>query len=69
VKRTWLLSLKNNRKVEDTIQNGVKDTVSCSFSLMVCVEDTIQNGVKDTISQYQHHHRGVENTLQNGVKI
>ena len=34
--------------VEDTIQNGVKDTLPIGVQLMTPVEDTIQNGVKDT---------------------
>jgi hypothetical protein len=57
--------------VEDTIQNGVKDTKSLSTSDVFHVEDTIQNGVKDTrrtrlinLSANQM----VEDTIQNGVK-
>ena len=34
--------------VEETIQNGVKDTESVVFPLKFRVEDTIQNGVKET---------------------
>jgi hypothetical protein len=37
-----------NHLVEDTIQNGVKETDSHAGNLLYDVEDTIQNGVKHT---------------------
>ena len=57
--------------VEDTIQNGVKDTKGGEIINEIVVEDTIQNGVKDTkrtrlikLAADQM----VEDTIQNGVK-
>ena len=57
--------------VEDTIQNGVKDTHQHANGSLFWVEDTIQNGVKDTrrtrlinLAAAQM----VEDTIQNGVK-
>jgi len=55
--------------VEDTIQNGVRSTISSSLGLPNTVEDTIQNGVRSTV---MHHHQkpySVEDTIQNGIKI
>lgn len=57
--------------VEDTIQNGVKDTHQHANGSLFWVEETIQNGVKDTrrtklinLAAAQM----VEDTIQNGVK-
>ena len=57
--------------VEDTIQNGVKDTKGGEIINEIVVEDTIQNGVKDTkrtrlikLAADQM----VEDTIQNGVR-
>ena len=57
--------------VEDTIQNGVKDTIGIEKKPFISVEDTIQNGVKDTkrtrlikLAADQM----VEDTIQNGVR-
>ena len=57
--------------VEDTIQNGVKDTrrtrlINLSANQMV--EDTIQNGVKHTQQYRTRCMMRVEDTIQNGVK-
>jgi hypothetical protein len=54
--------------VEDTIQNGVRDTKSMSWFENKCVEDTIQNGVKDTHTRQLHQPLIVEDAIQNGVK-
>ena len=56
-----------NRKVEDTIKNGVKETKLAKF-FSVDVEDTIQNGVKDTFMDDDNNELIVENIIQNGVK-
>ena len=55
-------------KVENTIQNGVKSTLSSSISLISSVENTIQNGVKSTSRKLLSRNFSVENTIQNGVK-
>ena len=54
--------------VEDTIINGLKETLNTEYMPKVMVEDTIQNGVKDTISKDQPLMTFVEDTIQNGVK-
>ena len=57
--------------VEDTIQNGVKDTRRSrliNLAATQMVEDTIQNGVKHTdFADFAMIHL-VEDTIQNGVK-
>jgi hypothetical protein len=54
--------------VEDTLQNGVKDTGCHGNELFFKVEDTLQNGVKDT-KVYKYTLSGfVEDAIQNGVK-
>jgi hypothetical protein len=54
--------------VEDTIQNGVKDTRSKSIQQKYFVEHTIQNGVKNSQSFGGESLKLVEDTIQNGVK-
>ena len=57
--------------VEDTIQNGVKDTRVLQLLVLKQVEDTIQNGVKDTRRTRLINlaaDQMVEDTIQNGVK-
>ncbi len=54
--------------VEDTIQNGVKDTGDIRKLFSGYVEDTIQNGVKDTGFARKRNSRFVEDTIQNGIK-
>jgi hypothetical protein len=54
--------------VEDTIQNGVKDTKYLQLQFSPPVEDTIQNGVKDTKLVNHPLFHQVEDTIQNGVK-
>ena len=54
--------------VEDTIQNGVKDTKGGEIINEIVVEDTIQNGVKYTKNQKLNDLSVVEDTIQNGVK-
>ena len=55
-------------KVEDTIQNGVKNTLRTFRSISILVEDTIQNGVKEVKSVYLRSCLGVGDAIQNGVK-
>ena len=56
-----------NRKVEDTIKNGVKETKLAKF-FSVDVEDTIQNGVKHAYVVEGQRQLPVKDTIQNGVK-
>ena len=55
-------------KVEDTIQNGVRHTLTKSNKQGVTVEDTIQNGVRHTRWGFSHGKAKVEDTIQNGVR-
>ena len=54
--------------VENTIQNGVRDTKGTASRFHFHVEDTIQNGVRDTESLRDLFYHIVENTIQNGVR-
>ena len=54
--------------VEDTIQNGLRDTVQGQNQRQIVVEDTIQNGVKHTEDSLQERMFFVEDTIENGVK-
>ncbi len=58
----------NINLVEDTIQNGVKNTCCSSMKFTASVEDTIQNGVKDIYWDSSIRPLLVEDTIQNGVK-
>ena len=67
------LEISNHRMrddVENTIQNGVKDTWSQTATRCPAVEDTIQNGVKHTSIKikFMADEVGVEDAIQNGVK-
>ena len=54
--------------VEDTIQNGVRDTPIANGPRIILVEDTIQNGVRDTMNGKFPILPKVEDTIQNGVR-
>jgi hypothetical protein len=54
--------------VEDTIQNGVKETTWTALPRHRSVEDTIQNGVKETKMEEHHRLREVVKTVKDGVK-
>ncbi len=54
--------------VEDTIQNGVKNTLFLPESIQSGVEDTIQNGVRNISPMTQYIDWQVEEIIQNGVK-
>jgi hypothetical protein len=55
-------------QVEDTIQNGVKNTSSTSAPMVLPVKDTIKNGVKETRLQKSSNLYRIEDTIQEGVK-
>jgi hypothetical protein len=57
----------NMNTVEDTIQNGVKETISNVHPYPKEVRDTIQNGVKRVDADYEGYTR-IEDTIENGVK-
>ncbi|NDI17302.1 MAG: hypothetical protein EBY83_04945 [Verrucomicrobia bacterium] len=61
-------SPKQNNEVEDTIQNGVKNTSAVRVPIEGWVEDTIQNGVKETQTRMWPPVGAVDETIQNGVK-
>ncbi len=66
--KKWFESRFLGIEVENTIQNGVKNSQSYGGESLKLVEDTIQNGVKDTLRSAPKTCLQVENTIQNGVK-
>ena len=54
----------NINPVEDTIQNGVKDTQFRQIPMNYSIEDTIQNGVKHTSLYGFNRDDSVEDTIQ-----
>ena len=55
--------------VEDTIQNGVRNTNAHNAAMLFVVEDTIQNGVKNTLPEKTTcSPHLLEDIVQNGVK-
>ena len=58
----------NINLVENTIQNGVKDTSFVNPYFNQNVEETIQNGVRKTLETPIMRHHKVKDTIQNGVK-
>ena len=54
--------------VEDTIQNGVRNTENDRRSAFYEVESIIQNGVRDIMMSKSMDEINVEDTIQNGVK-
>ena len=65
---TFNHAIDSNQAVEDTIQNGVKETVSLDFSHIDSVLDTIENGVKETKEDRLFRTIHVMNAIVNGVK-
>ena len=57
-----------DKKMENTIENGVKDTKLNNRILDLKVEDTIQEGVKRTFDMEFRNQLSVEDTIQEGVK-
>ena len=53
--------------VEDTIQNGVKETKRPLLPRNLKAKYIIENGVKETLKGYSQIRLGVKDTLQNGV--
>jgi hypothetical protein len=68
VKRATTLGFEQVWRIEDTIQNGVKDTLFGVDPDEGRVEDAIQNGVKDTEDLRVQNLNRIEDTIQNGVK-
>ncbi len=68
VDKTWDNPVDVWYQIEDTIQNGVKNTKVRSALRRISVEDTIQNGVKHTGGKLASLADLVEDTIQNGVK-
>jgi len=69
VKHTENVLCQRPQLVENTIQNGVKETDFYSGLNLYDVEDTIQNGIKLTNSSQQIDGSCViEDTIENGVK-
>lgn len=60
--------LGDDDKIEDTIQNGVKETELHKGVRPSAVENTIEDGVKCTLSETSEQEYLVEKTIQNGVK-
>ena len=54
--------------IEDTIQNGVKDTRHWTRNHLDSLEDTIENGVKETKENRLIRTISVISTIKNGVK-
>jgi len=56
--------------VEETIINGLKETLNTEYMPQVMVENTIQNGVKETnhVDVMKFFNNKMEDTIQNGVK-
>ncbi len=66
--KKWFESRFLGIEVENTIQNGVKNSQSYGGESLKLVEDTIQNGVKHTYKKKITRLNEVEDTIQNGVK-
>jgi hypothetical protein len=61
-------SPKQNNEVEDTIQNGVKETQTRMWPPVGAVDETIQNGVKEAKEDRLFRTIRVVNAIVNGVK-
>jgi hypothetical protein len=68
VKHTHYQNFKKRAQVEDTIQNGVKDTKSNVHPYPKEVRDTIQNGVKDMKESHFYRKSRITDVTQDGVK-
>jgi len=68
VRATFNHAIDSSQAVEDTIENGVKDTSAKLLNISRDVEDTIQNGVKETIVGDGNVTCYGEDAIQNGVK-
>jgi len=54
--------------IEDTIQNGAKETKHNLWDGGLAMEEAIQNGIKVTIDQWNQNSPSVKDVLENGVK-
>jgi len=68
VDETWDNSANMYFHIENTIQNGVKNTKTLNLKIEESVEDTIQNGVNITAPTTRIGPIEVEDAIQNGVK-
>jgi hypothetical protein len=63
---------KRDGRVNNTIENGVKETRTFNSPPIKSIEDTIQNGVKLTLSHFGSFpppsKNVINNVIQNGVK-
>jgi hypothetical protein len=58
-----------DNKMEEALQNGIKETKSMCGKRDGRVNNTIQNGVKTMMSGSEWYHQDeVEDIIQNGVK-
>ena len=55
--------------VDDTLENGVKETITSENRSRLTAENIIENGVKRTQDNPFSMITNVENTIQNGVKV
>jgi len=68
VDKTWDNPVDVWYQIEDTIQNGVKDTKTLNLKIEESIEDTIQNGVKETQEWRLDATHYIIDTIENGVK-
>jgi hypothetical protein len=70
VKRTSSnVMIFQSMKVEDTIQNGVKDTLDLKDDYPLEVDEVIQDGVKETRLEMNITEGEVDDIIQDGVKL
>mgnify|MGYP000265005680 CR=1 FL=1 len=65
---TFNHAIDSNQAVEDTIQNGVKETIDLEMDDEEVVEYFIENGVKETLNTEYMPQEMVEETIENGIK-
>jgi hypothetical protein len=68
VRATFNHAIDSNQAVEDTIQNGVKETQTRMWPPLGAVDETIQNGVKHTDYGFDREESYIEDAIENGVK-
>jgi hypothetical protein len=62
------LQIDGSCVIEDTVQNGVKETNSTLRRTLLGVDDIIQNGIKSVIPNRRSVESLVDDTIENGVK-
>ncbi len=60
--------LGDENAVEDTIQNGVKETIDLEIIPKLMIDDIVQNGVKEVLNFYEPTKYTLEKVVQKGVK-